>query len=285
MCPRRYSVRAGSALLTAALASGLGACGETSVEIFDPADAGVEAGPPPLDLDRGLLAYFPFDETEPGTLALDASGNEHHGAPSPSPPTPALSVPPTGFANPRSLRFSGTQEFIDLGGPPGLDISGTVTVSAWVRLLAFDGFRNIVAHGWHHQPDQELALRVQGVGAVPLEFGGVDSPHYQFIAWDGVDHGATAPMPEGDRDTWHHLCGVYDGERYRLYRDGELLAEREDAVAPMRVEEAWAIGARGMPDRTMPETLDTRYLNGMIDEVRIYGRALSEDEVRALFRR
>jgi hypothetical protein len=283
MGPRHRSARAASVLLTAALTSVLGACGETTVAIFDPPDAGVEAGPPPVDLDSGLLAYFPLDETEPGTLALDTSGNEHHGAPSPSPPTPALSVPPTGFANPRSLLFSGTQEFLDLGNPPGLDISGTVTLSAWVRLLALDGFRNIVAHGWHHQPNQELALRVRGVGAQPV--GGVESPSYEFVAWDGQDHGVTALVPEGDLDAWHHLCGVYDGESYRLYRDGELLAEAADAVAPMRVEEAWAIGARGMPDRTTPETFDPRYMNGMIDEVRIYGRALSDDEVRALFRR
>jgi hypothetical protein len=272
-------------LVAAVLTGSVGACGETTVSIYDLPDAGVEAGPPPVDLDAGLLAHFPLDETEPGALALDVSGNEHHGTPSPSPPTPASSVPPTGFANQRSLGFSGTEEFLDLGNPPGLDISGAVTLSAWVRLLALDGFRNIVAHGWHHMPNEELALRVQGVGALPLELGGVESPFYEFVAWDGVDHRASAPVPEGDLDSWHHLCGVYDGERYRLYRDGELLAEQADPVAPMHVEEAWAIGARGVPDRTMPETFDPRYFEGMIDEVRIYGRALSDDEVRALFRR
>jgi hypothetical protein len=92
-------------------------------------------------------------------------------------------------------------------------------------------------------------------------------------------------IPDGDLGAWHHLCGVYDGESYRLYRDGELIAQQVDAVAPMRVEEAWAIGSRGMPDRTMPEEFDPRYFDGMIDEVRIYGRALSAFEVRALYDR
>lgn len=259
------------------------ACGETTISITDPGDggAGADAGPPPVDLERGLLAYLPLDETEAGALALDVSGNGHHGTPSVIPPTPSLSVPPTGFANPRCLDFSGTEQFLDLGSPPGLDIEGPVTLSAWVRPRALDGFRNIVAHGWHHLPDQELALRVQD----NIELVVQPRPLYGFVVWDGDDHAAVSPIPEGDVDAWHQLTGTYDGVSYRLYRDGQLVAEQVDAVAPMRVEEAWSIGARGMPDRTMIEAYDERYMNGMIDDVRIYGRALSDEEVRALFRR
>jgi hypothetical protein len=236
---------------------------------------------PQIDLDLGLLAYLPLDEAEAGAQASDGSGNEHHATPSVDPPTPSLSVPPTGFANLRSLEFNGTAQFLDLGNPPGLDIAGTVTLSAWVRLSATDGFRNIVAHGWHHVPNQELALRVQD----NIELEVQPAPLYGFVAWDGADHSAVAVIPDGDVDSWHHLCGVYDGERYRLYRNGELMAEQADPIAPMRVEEAWAIGSRGMPDRTIPETFDPRYFSGSIDDVRISGRALSDAEVRALFRR
>lgn len=275
---RRHAVPLIVLLLLSAV---LGGCGETTIEVTDPARGEVDAGPPPVDLERGLLAHLPFDETVAGATALDVSGNGHHGAPSPSPPTPSLSVPPTTFANPRSLEFTGTEQFVDLGNPPGLDIEGNVTLAAWVLVRATSGFRNIVAHGWKHDPSQELALRVQD----NIELIVQPAPLYGFVAWDGVDHSAIAVIPEGDLDAWHHLCGVYDGGLYRLYRDGELIAEEADAVAPMRVEEAWAIGARGMRDRTMPETFDPRYFDGMIDDVRIYGRALSAAEVRALYDR
>lgn len=254
-------------------------CGETVISITNSEDAGpVE---PSVDLERGLLAYLPLDETAAGQLALDLSGNEHHGTPSGSPPTPSVSVPPTGFANLRSLEFSGEQQFLDLGNPSGLDIEGPITLAAWVRPRALDGHRNIVAHGWHKQPDQELALRIQDTLDVIVQ----PVSMYAFVAWDGTNHAAIAAIPEGDVDAWHHLCGVYDGTSYRLYRDGEVIAEQSDAFAPMRVEEAWAIGARGMPDRAQPETYDPRYFDGMIDEVRIYGRALSQEEARALARR
>jgi hypothetical protein len=256
-------------------------CGETIIAITDRSDGGTDTGEPSVDLERGLLAYLPLDEAEAGALSLDVSGNEHHGVPSESPPTPSFSVPPTGFTNSRSLEFSGAEQFLDLGNPPGLDLEGPVTLAAWVRPRALDGLRNIVAHGWHREPDQELVLRVQDnidqvIQPVAL---------YGFVAWDGSNHAALAPIPEGDVDAWHHLCGVYDGTSYRLYRNGELIAEQADDVAPMRVEAPWAIGARGMPDRTAPETYDARYFDGMIDDVRIYGRALSPEEARALARR
>ena len=48
---------------------------------------------------------------------------------------------------------------------------------------------------------------------------------YEFTAWNAIDHMVTAPVPEGDLDSWHHVAGVFDGSSYRLYRDGELLAE------------------------------------------------------------
>jgi hypothetical protein len=266
------------AVALAVLSASLGACGETTISITDP--PAMDAGPPPLDLERGLLAYLPLDETEAGMPALDASGHGHDGTPSATPPTPSLSVPPTGLVNPRSLSFSGDAQYLDLGNPPTLDIAGSMTISAWVRLSSLEGFQNIVAHGWHHDPDEEVALRVQGVGVVPLEAGGVEEPAYEFVAWEGVDHRVRFTVPAGDVDSWHHLCGVYDGDVYRLYRDGERVAEERDTFAPTQVGAAWGVGGRvGELD------IDRRYLNGMIDEVRIYERALSDEEVRALFKR
>lgn len=242
-------------------APAVGACGETTISIVDPVPA-----EKPLDLARGLLLHLPFDETEAGMVAVDASGNGHDGTPSATPPIPSLSVPPVAFANARSLSFDGVAQALDLGNPSGLDVEGPVTVAAWTRPQLLDGWRNIVAHGWHHQPDQEVALRVSD---------GV----YEFLSWDGVDHAATAEVPAGDPDGWHHLCGVYDGRSYLLYRDGQLVAEHADALMPMRVEEAWAVGARGAVT-----DFDPRYYGGLIDEVRVYGRALSAEEVLGLFR-
>jgi hypothetical protein len=248
-----------------ALAALLCACGETAISITDPSP---EPEPEPeVDLERGLLAHYPFDEEEPGTQAIDASGNGHHGTPSLNPPTPSLSVPPVGFANPRSLSFDGIDQLVDLGNPESLNVSGNVTLSAWVRPLELEDFRIIVGHGFRWMPNQELSLRIF-------------DRDYEFTAWNGTDHLVSAPVPPGDVDNWHHVAGVYDGETYRLYRDGELVVEHPDAFVPMQVDAPWGIGGRA---ETMPP--EGRYFAGLIDDVRIYGRALSDAEVRELFRR
>lgn len=252
------------------------ACGQTVVSVEgrpapDSSNGGVQGVEPPLDagasvdLTEGLLLYLPLDESEVGSVARDLSGNGHDSVPSANPPQPSTEVPPVGFVNTRSVAFDGAQ-VLDLGNPETLNVEGEVTVAAWVRPLALDGFRNIVAHGFRRDPAEELALRIH-------------DEHYQFLNWNSADHGARAPVPAGDLDTWRYLVGVYDGRMYRLYRDGELIAAVEDSVAPTRVDAPWAVGGRSAVDPEEP-----RCFQGNIDEVRVYARALSAAEVRALFR-
>jgi hypothetical protein len=220
-----------------------------------------------VDLERGLLAYLPFDEAEAGSIALDASGHGHDGVPSLNPPQPSSSVPAVGFANPRSLVFNGLDQLVDLGNPPDLNISGEITLSAWVRSQAVDAYRNVVAHGFRWMPAEEVALRIHE-GA------------YEFTTWNGVDYMVSASIARDDLDTWHHLAGVYDGTSYRLYRDGDLVGLAENRFAPTQVDAPWAVGGRSAPGAG-----EVRFFSGLIDELRIYGRALGPDEVRALFQR
>ena len=234
------------------------ACGKTTINITDRESS--------VDLESGLIAYLPFDETELGAPAIDASGHGHDGTPSLSPPVPDVSVPPVGFTNPRSLAFNGSDQLIDLGSPPELDVSGQITFAAWIRARETDGYRNVIAHGFRTGPSQDLCLRIHD---------GV----YEFTAWNGVDHWARAAMTPGDVDSWHHLAGTYDGQSYRLYRDGALIQEAADSFAPEKVDAPWAVGGRST---TFP--VEPRHFSGSIDEVRIYERALSDDEIRALSR-
>jgi hypothetical protein len=248
-------------------ATALLACGQTTISIQDSEPKEPEEPEMELDPDRGLIAYLPLDETEPGSLALDLSGYGHDGTPSQNPPLPASSVAPVGFANPRSLAFNGVDQLLDLGDPPSLDIAGEITLSAWIRPLAFDAYRNVVAHGFRWMPNEEVSLRIHD-GA------------FEFTTWNGMDHMVSAPIAEGDLDSWHHLAGVYAGGAYRLYRDGELIAEQAEPFGPTPVDAPWAVGGRSTPTPG-----EARFFSGLIDDVRIYERALSADEVRALFRR
>jgi len=231
-----------------------GACGNSTLDLFDP--------------DRGLLGHWAFDESEPGAVAADSSGFGLDATPSSNPPLPTRDVPPVHFPDPFSLSFGGTDQWVNIGNPPLLNAGGRISIAAWVRLANINGYHNFLAHGWRNNPSFEVALRISG-------------GNYDFIYWNAVDHKASAPIPASDLGTWVHLCGVFDGSAYSLYRNGVLVASTVDgATAPANMDAPWAVGARA----PQPDGLE-RLMEGEIDDLRIYGRALSAAEVQALYER
>lgn len=242
-------------------ASVLAACSNTTLEVdFN--------GSP----DLGLLAHWALDESQAGTRVSDSSGFANDGTPSPNPPTPSTAVPPVHFRDSHSLSFNGKDQWIEMGNPPLLNLGGPISLAAWVRIRDTDtANHNIVAHGYRWNPSFDLALRVQGSS-------------YMFTMWDVPDHAAIADIPSPDLGQWVHLCGVFDGAAYRLYRNGVLVASNPDSTPPAaNVDATWAIGAR-IPAVGAGGALDYQF-RGDIDDVRIYGRALSADDVSDLYRR
>jgi hypothetical protein len=230
------------------------ACSNTTIDLFDP--------------DVGLLGHWAFDESEASGVVGDSSGFGLDGSPSPNPPVPTREVPPVHFADPHSRSFNGQDQWIDLDNPVLLNAGGAISVAAWIRPASIDGYHNIVAHGYRFGPNFDVSLRIH-------------SGSYEFTYWNLPDHAAAATIPASDVGQWVHLCGVFDGAAYYVYRNGVLAASTTDATAPpANADTPWVIGARA----PQPDGVD-RLMQGEIDDVRIYGRALSAAEVEALFRR
>ena len=208
-------------------------------------------------LDRDLVALFRLDGgsaallqaggvlAEPGTNGV-ANGTAHGGVES--------VFGQAGLA----CRFNGTSGYIALGNPAAMNFTGALTISAWVKPEATDGSRDIVAHGYVASPNGEVGLRISG-------------GQYQIYSWNGADHKAVLAVPAEDVGNWVHLAGTYDGTTWRLYRNGVLAASVVDATGSVTVNGDWAIGARG--------TGTERFFKGAIDDVGIWKRALSADEV------
>jgi len=176
---------------------------------------------------------------------------------------------PYAVRDPYSLSFNGQDQWMTVGNPPLLNAGGLISIAAWVRLGSASGFRNVVAHGFRTNPNQELVLRA-------------NSGNYEFNYWNNTDHIAVVAVPEGDIGTWTHLCAVFDGATYALYRNGALAASTPDTTAPPpNMETPWTIGGR------TPQTDggEQRPFQGEIDDVRLYGRALTASEVAALYQR
>ncbi len=185
-------------------------------------------------------------EEEPGT---GGSGPVTEAPADPPPPAPVLT-------------FNGTTAYVDLGEPLALEITGPITLEAWVRPTSTSGLQNIIARGYTTGPNGEIFLRIV--------FG-----TYQVGSFvEGKAFGFTSSsVPAQDINSWVHVAGVYDGEKWRLFRNGELLAENLVAASggfPMRAR--WAIGARGGGGE--------RGFNGNIRDVRIWSIARTQQQLR-----
>jgi len=186
-----------------------------------------------------------------GTTALDWSGHGRDGVFRRDPQWVAGKI---GGA----LEFDGVDDYVDCGNDAVFDITGEITVAAWIKVEAFDRlWQAIVTKGdsaWRLHRD---AVQ-RGVGF-----------HCSIQNGRLMEANGITSLDDGE---WHHVVGVYDGIRGYLYVDG-----LEDAVSAKR----GAISTNTF-NVCIGENAEAtgRYWDGLIDDVRIYKRALTEAEIQ-----
>jgi hypothetical protein len=221
-----------------------------------PATAGPIAGGDP-----SLVAHWKLDETE-GLMAADSSGYGNHGTLKSMTGTQWTPTAHDGGA----LEYSGTGQYVDFGNDSSLQISGSVTLSVWVKMNAGnDGAYMGIGGKLRTAPYEGFSLVRHSSGV--------------FRFWcdngAGVLAGFDASSDTGYTDTeWHHIAGVVDDGTSYVYVDGVQQA-KTGAVDLHDSGEFAHIGKQysGLADR---------YWNGLIDDVRIYYRALSAQEIAGL---
>ena len=211
------------------------------------------------------FAFYPLDfGTAPaaGTLVPDTALGDGAAQNGTVVGAPALSTNRNGTAN-SALTFSGTAQSITIGDPVPLQITGQITMAAWVRTTAAptNTIRNIVAKG--AGTSGEIFMRMNG-------------GDWEVGSWNGTNHFASFPIYT-DLSTWVHLAGTYDGTAWRLYRNGQLVATRVDAVGAVAVtggSPGWAVGANGAGTG--------RLWAGQLDDVAIFNVALTPTQIAAV---
>ena len=213
--------------------------------------------------EEGPVGWWKFDE-DSGNIAHDLTCSKYHGTLNGNPAWA------TGHLN-GALDFDGTGDFVTYWHPDEFDITGSITVSAWVKVTAWDkSWQTIVSmySSWSMRRDTTAAYwELPRHDAFGFFTQGTGQPRETF---------ATTPLDDGQ---WHHVAGTYDratGKQY-VYTDGMLEASSQGTVgAPMNVDPAciFTVGAQN-------ETGNVSF-NGLIDDVRIYDRALNESEIEQL---
>jgi hypothetical protein len=213
-------------------------------------------------------AYFnPFEEivpVDPGTDGLvaayafendanDSSGNEIHGT---LVGDAGFAEGPTGYG--MALNLDGDGDYVDCGLNPLLDITEQISFTYWMKAVALDkGWNTVLSRG----DDSWRSSRAGTENSMEAAVSGT-SGNYLL---------GTTPVDDGQ---WHHVGAVYNGETFSLYVDGEL-DEIEESTGLINVSTyPLYIGQNA-------DQMD-RDWTGLIDEVMIYNRPLSEAEVMYL---
>jgi len=205
------------------------------------------------DIQAGLVSYWNFDE-ETGDIINDIVGNNDG----------TINGKPTwvdGIIG-GGLEFNGNNNYIDCGADVSLDITDTLTITAWVAIATFGNWDGVVTKGVNSGP---YAMQLWGDGA--LRF----SPNWGSPAgFKGAgSFNTNTKMVAGE---WNHAAITYDGAKARFYING--------IPDTLEVDQAFTFG-------TNTDSLilgcdfpgGDEYFDGVMDEVLIFSRALTEAEI------
>ena len=218
-------------------------------------------------LKSGLVGWWTFDGPHMIENAADISGSGNHG--SLSGQTSTTTVP--GRIG-QAMSFDGVDDYVDVG--TSIAPADEITICAWVYRKS-DGFSK---HGTSAYQDIIVRSSTSNQANFVFEFNGGNLvfntqtlPPFLRVS-SGTD---SRPFK---LNTWMHLCSVYSDQNVNdqaLYYNGEslFLTETDTDTLTTNTETVFIGGRSGGSD----------ILEGMLDDVRIYDRTLSSDEVRELY--
>jgi glucose/arabinose dehydrogenase len=198
----------------------------------------------------GLVAAYSFDEGD-GNALLDRSGNGHNGV---------LSGPTWSAAgrNGGALSFDGSNDSVRINDHNALDLTTGMTAEAWVSPSALGG-------AW-----RTLVLKEQAAHMTYALYASTDSGRPTGQAYVGGERDARGPsaLPTG---AWTHLVTTYDGATVRLYVNGAEVRSLA-AGGPM--------AASTGPLKLGGNAIWGEWYAGLMDDVRVYDRALTTSEIQ-----
>lgn len=213
--------------------------------------------PATLDTDPNLAGWWKFDETT-GTTAVDSSRHQRHGALKGN-----FSFDKSSAAGRvgNAIRLDGKDSSIEVPKYKGVTGTKPRTVAAWIKTATARG--EIVSWGTEDFGQMFTFGHVRGrIGVTPR--GG-----YLYM------------NPETHDDEWHHVAVVVrEAELPNLYDNVSLYLDGEQAqIHDIGLLDLWPIQTGSELDVRIG-----RRFNGLIDDLRLYDRPLTDEEIRALFK-
>jgi len=210
----------------------------------------------------GLAGYWTFNREGSGTV-LDISKNGNHGTLEPNYPADAPKYVESKNSRMRkALSFDGTNDYVDCGTGESLNITNAITFAAWMKpLVGCDGY--LIARKNASDWDKTLSVYFRE-NTSELRFVG-NGPAY--VTGDHVFTGT---------DWMHIVISATQGGQTYFYKNGRVAGSRDTP--------AWSISDNALLIGARMEGIGTLFnFDGLIDEVRIYNRALSAGEIKDIY--
>jgi hypothetical protein len=216
---------------------------------------GTSSTPASLNSDPHLVAWWKLDETS-GTTATDSSKKGHHATLRGGLHFDSASVP--GRLG-RAIQLSGKDDFLEVTGYKGVRGTQPRTVAVWVKTKRNRG--EIIAWGEDDGGKMWMLKFIRGYVGISPEGG-------YYYTGERIDD-----------ERWRHVAVVVTAgdppnlhDNVRIYVDGTVAKVHDIGLLDL-----WPVETGDEIDVRIG-----RGFEGGVDDLRIYDRALSADEVKAL---
>ncbi|QQG44288.1 MAG: DUF2341 domain-containing protein [Candidatus Roizmanbacteria bacterium] len=206
-------------------------------------------------LSNGLVGYWKMDET--ASPAVDSSGNGNSGTWT-GDATSAVGK----FGN--GVTLDGTGDYVSLGNPAVLRYGSAITLSVWVKPTV------TLQSG---SPAESFIRKESGWSGYDLFYDGTNG-RIMAILDNGTFNGYVTYNTNLTAGTWYHIVLTYDNSTGVIYVNGAQAASRSFATTVADSGVNLTLGAADGGSSAF---------NGVLDEARIYNRALSPGEVSQLY--
>ena len=203
-----------------------------------------------INTDPSLVGWWKLDDGT-GTIAVDSSPNGINGT---------LEGDPqwvTGWLD-GALDFDGTGDDVNFGNDSIFNITDEVTLAVWVNTRDMGNGQD---NPWLGKGDNAYMLKGFRTGY-----------DVEFFIYDGGWNSAHYITDESFNNEWHHVAGTYDGTQLLIYVDGVVGANLSLSSTINVTTHDVALGTNTQASG--------RYYDGLLDDARIYSRALTATEIQ-----
>jgi hypothetical protein len=218
-------------------------------------EGGSSTGEP---LDPDLVAWYRFEQDDFTAVVIDEVGDHDGACAAAGCPVPVEGV--VGMA----AQFDGVDDIVHIAAHDGLQVGDELTVALFVRTAPSEmSFRTFAAKAYLDMDSDTWEIGLDGSDNIQFGVSTIDMINPDINIADPTF------------DVWTHFAGTWDGSDLRFYVDGELAAT---IAAGLLAQDDHGVTLGGGIDFEA----DANFLDGALDEVRIYRRMLGDAEIAEL---